>query len=107
MYKRQYLASANFAKDNAKATAVIYAELQNAGKWVKKNPKEAAAILAPVWGLDTATVELANSRRSYDVRPVDKKSLQDAQQIADLFLKEGLLPKAVDVANATAWKPVR
>lgn len=106
-YQRFYLASSKFSKANPRVVNLIYGELQDAGKWVKKNPKEAAAILAPAWGLDTATVETANSRRSYAVQPVDKASLQDAQQIADVFFKEGLLPKAVNVLGASAWRPVR
>ncbi len=104
-YQRYYLASAPFAKANPGVIKLVYGELQEAGKWVKKNPEQAAAILAPAWGLDTATVEKANARRSYDVRPVDKDALQEAQKIADVFLKEGLLPKPVNVLGATVWKP--
>ncbi|MDQ8036099.1 MAG: aliphatic sulfonate ABC transporter substrate-binding protein [Pedobacter sp.] len=104
-YQRYYLASAPFVKANPKVIKLVYGELQEAGKWVKKNPAEAAAILAPAWGLDTATVEKANARRSYDVRPVDKAALQEAQQIADVFFKEELLPKQVNVLGATVWKP--
>ncbi len=69
-YQRYYLARTSFANARPDVLRVIYAELHKAGLWVKQKPAEAAALLAPVWGLDVATVEQANARRSYAVRPV-------------------------------------
>ena len=60
---------------------------------VKQNPREAAALLAPVWGLDVATTEQANARRSYPVRPVVAAGTGRTQRIADAFFAEKLLPK--------------
>ena len=47
-YQRYYLASTQFANARADVLGVIYAELAKAGQWVKANPKDAAALLAPV-----------------------------------------------------------
>lgn len=49
-YQRYYLASTKFAKARPDVLRVVYAELEKTGKWVKQHPKEAAALLAPVWG---------------------------------------------------------
>jgi len=103
-YQRYYLASLDFYKKRANLVAVFYDELKKAGRWVKQNPKEAAAQLAPVWGLDAGTVEAANARRSYDVRAVSAESLVEQQKIADTFHAQGLLPRKVDIA-VTLWKP--
>jgi sulfonate transport system substrate-binding protein len=62
-------------------------------------------VLAPTWGLDAPTTEIANSRRSYDVRLVTAEALDDQQKIADAFLGAALLPKAVNVAAVEIWKP--
>ena len=98
-YQRYYLASTPFAKARPDVIKVIVNSLQETGKWVKQSPQDAAALLAPVWGLDTATVEQANGRRSYLVRSVAPNSIGEQQKIADAFLDAGLLPKKVDATN--------
>jgi len=104
-YQRYYLASAKFAKARPDVLGVLYAELDKTGKWVKQNPKEAAALLAPVWGLDAATIEQANARRSYAVRPVVLEGLAEQQKIADAFFAEKLLPRKVNALDIGLFKP--
>lgn len=104
-YQRYYLAATPFAQARADVLRVLFAELQKAGAWVKAQPKDAAALLAPVWGLDTATVEQANSRRSYEVRAVLPAGLSEQQRIADAFLSEKLLPRRVNTLDVALFKP--
>ncbi|WP_395315939.1 aliphatic sulfonate ABC transporter substrate-binding protein [Variovorax sp. UC74_104] len=104
-YQRYYLASSKFAKARPDVLRVVYAELEKTGKWVKQNPREAATLLAPVWGLDAATIEQANARRSYAVRPVVPEALGEQQRIADAFLAEKLLPRKIDALNVALFKP--
>ncbi len=106
-YQRYYLASTTYANANPAVIALIFDELQKTGRWVQQHPKEAAEALAPVWGLDTPTIELANSRRSYEVRPVVLSNLGEQQRIADAFYDAGLLPKKVDTTDVAIWKPTR
>jgi sulfonate transport system substrate-binding protein len=103
-YQRYYLASTAFADTQPKLVNLLYGELVRAGKWVKQKPKEAAAILAPTWGLDVPTVEAANARRSYEVRPVTPTALRELQRIADTFYDEKLLPRRVNVFDTPTWK---
>lgn len=104
-YQRYYLASSKFANARPDVLRVVYAELDKAGKWVKQHPKEAAALLSPVWGLDAATIEQANGRRSYAVRPVVEGNLGEQQKIADAFLTEKLLPRKVNALDVPLFKP--
>jgi sulfonate transport system substrate-binding protein len=104
-YQRYYLASTKFANARADVLSVIYAELANAGQWVKANPKDAAALLAPVWGIDAAIVEQANSRRSYAVRPAVPQGLAEQQKIADAFFAEKLLPRKINAVDVPLFKP--
>ncbi len=104
-YQRYYLASTRYAQARPDVLKVIYAELVKTGQWVKANPRDAAALLAPVWGLDAATVEQANARRSYAVRPVVLDGLAEQQRIADAFLSEKLLPKRVNTLDVSLYKP--
>lgn len=104
-YQRYYLASTRFAQARPDVLGVIYNELEKTGRWVKQNPKEAAALLAPFWGLDTAIVEQANGRRSYAVRPVTPQNIAEQQKIADAFLAEKLLPRRINAVDVALFKP--
>ena len=81
------------------ALNVIFNKLAETGKWVKAHPKDAATLLAGLWGIDAATVEEANSHRSYKVGVVTAPGLSEQQRIADAFFSEGLLPVKVDAGN--------
>lgn len=105
-YRRYYLASAGFAKVHPEIVQGVFDALRETGVWVKAHPQEAAAQLAPVWGLDAQTVRIANDRRSYEVRAVSADALNDEQTIADAFLDAALIPKAVDTRGAEVWKPL-
>jgi sulfonate transport system substrate-binding protein len=104
-YKRYYLASEDYAKANGKVLKVIYDKLDETGQWVKAHPKEAAALLADSWHIDAATIEEANSHRSYKVGPVTKEGLAEQNKISDAFFAEGLLPRKVDGTDVTIWRP--
>ncbi|WP_434137027.1 aliphatic sulfonate ABC transporter substrate-binding protein (plasmid) [Pseudomonas luteola] len=105
-YQRYYLASTSFAKAHPGVLSILFEEIRKTGEWVKANPAQAAAILGPLWGnLDNATVELANSRRTYAVEPVSKASLVEQQKIADIFLQAKLIPHAVKAEEVNLWRP--
>ncbi len=104
-YKRYYLSSAAFADKRGDVLNVIYGKLDETGKWVKAHPKDAAALLAGLWGIDAATVEEANSHRTYQVGAVTTAGLSEQQRIADAFFAEGLIPVKVDAAAAKIWAP--
>jgi len=103
-YQRYYLAARNYADGHAAVLAQVFDELLNTGHWIKQHPQEAAAQLAPLWGVDAKTVELANSRRSYEVRKVLAPALGEQQRIADAFYAEGLLPHKVDASALPLWR---
>ncbi len=103
-YKRYYLSSAAFADRRSDVLNVIFAKLDETGQWVKE---DAAILLAGLWGIDAATVEEANSHRSYKVGVVTAPGLSEQQRIADAFFSEGLLPVKVDAGNAKIWTPTQ
>jgi sulfonate transport system substrate-binding protein len=104
-YRRFYLAATPYVRRRADVLALVYAELQRAGAWVKANPAAAAEWHAPLIGLDAPTVEAANRRRSYRVAPVDAEALAEQQRIADAFQLAGVIPRKVDVTQSAVWRP--
>jgi sulfonate transport system substrate-binding protein len=103
-YRRFYMASTAYAKRRDNVLAAVFAGLRDAGTWIKSNPAEAAQWYAPVIGLDAATVEAANARRSYAVQTVDAASLTEQQSIADTFSAAGVIPRQVIVSAAPVWR---
>lgn len=104
-YRRFYLAATPYAQRRGDVLATVYAELQRAGEWIKQNPGPAAEWHAPVIGLDAATVEAANLRRSYRVQPVDGEALAEQQRIADAFVQAQILPRKLVIAESPVWRP--
>jgi sulfonate transport system substrate-binding protein len=104
-YKRYYISSAEYADKHGDVLNVIFGKLAETGKWVKAHPKDAASLLAGLWGIDAVAVEEANSHRSYLVGPVTVPGLSEQRRIADSFFAEKLIPRKVDAADAKIWTP--
>jgi len=104
-YRRFYMTATAYAKRRPDVLQAVFAELRGAGAWIKANPAEAAQWYAPVIGLDAATVEAANARRSYAVQALDAAGLAEQQSIADAFTGAGVLPRKVTIADAPVWRP--
>jgi sulfonate transport system substrate-binding protein len=96
-----FLASRSYASKRADVVAIVLDELATVDQWAKTNPNEAAAALQPQIGLDQATLELALSRGGYGVVPVSDAVLAEQQRIADTFYDLKLIPKHINVRDAT------
>jgi sulfonate transport system substrate-binding protein len=96
-----FLASRSYASRRADIVALVLEEVAAVDQWAKTNQKEAAAALQPQIGLDQATLELALSRGGYGVTPVNDAVLAEQQRIADAFYDLKLIPKHINVRDAT------
>src|SRR5580700_2969828 len=96
-----FLASRSYAAKQSDVVSIVLEEVAVVDEWAKTNPKEAAAALSPQIGLDQPTVELALSRGGYGVKPVSDPVLAEQQRIADAFFDLKLIPKHINVRDAT------
>src|SRR6202789_3922609 len=96
-----FLASRAYATKRADVVAIVLEELASVDQWAKTNSKEAAAALQPQIGLDQPTLELALSRGGYGVAPMNDAVLAEQQRIADTFYDLRLIPKHINVRDAT------
>jgi len=96
-----FLAARSYAKKREDVIAIIIDELAKVDEWAKTDTKAAAAALQPQIGLDEATLELALSRGGYGVTPVNDAVLAEQQRIADAFYDLKLIPKHINVRDAT------
>lgn len=96
-----FLASRSYATKRGDLVAIALEELAAIDQWAKTNRKDAAAALQPQIGLDQATLELALSRGGYGVTPVDDAVLAEQQRVADAFYDLKLIPRHINVRDAT------
>lgn len=107
-YRRYFLVNDSFAAEHPAVVQVVFDALVEAGRWVKANPKEAVALLSPVWGdLPPDVVGTVNDRRSYAILPVEKAALSEQQVIADTFHEAGLIPRRLDATDVRIWRPAQ
>lgn len=105
-YHRYYLVNDSFVAAQPEVVATVYRALVEAGAWMRANPQEAVALLAPIWGdLPASVVAAANSRRTYAVEPVERAQLGEQQAIADVFHEAKLIPRALDATAVPIWQP--
>jgi sulfonate transport system substrate-binding protein len=105
-YNRFYTASTAFAEKHPDVLLAVFDELNRKGKWVKAHPQEAARLLSPLWGdIPEPTVELANTRRSYDIVPVNSARFGEQQRIADTYFAARLIPRALKATDIKIWTP--
>lgn len=100
-----YLAARAFAQTYPDAVVALLAELTRADAYVQSNRKESAQLIADFSGLSLATVHLFISRRpSAPTALLTPAIVADQQRVADAFVRLGLIPKPVNVADIV-WHP--
>ena len=96
-----YLASRPFLKQYPDRVKAILADTLKADTWAKGNITAAANLLSPQLGIEAPVLADALKRKAFGIQqPPDFKVVAYQQQIADTFLKLGLLPKPVNVRDA-------
>lgn len=94
-----HLAVPGFVDRNRDVVRTVFAELKKANGWTQAHPQETAELLAPQLGVDPKVLRLATERRNYTTVAVDAGIVAEQQQIADAFLKLGLIKNAVQVQD--------
>ncbi|CAM3217744.1 sulfonate ABC transporter substrate-binding protein [Paenibacillus lupini] len=96
-----YLASRKFAESNESVITAFKDELNKIDEWAAANQKEVAELLSPQLGIDIPSLELAAARRGYGLNPIDDSIIEAQQKIADTFFGLKLIPKEIQVKEAT------
>jgi sulfonate transport system substrate-binding protein len=95
-----YLASRPLAEQQPQTVLALLQELTRADAYVQAERKQAAQLISDFSGLSLATVHLVLSRRPVSpTAPLDAAIVADQQRVADAFLRLGLIPKPVVVAD--------
>jgi sulfonate transport system substrate-binding protein len=96
-----FLAARAYAQKRPDVVSIALDEISAIDEWAKTHTSQAAALLQPQIGLDQPTLELALSRGGYGVKRVDDAVMLEQQHIADAFYDLKLIPKHINVRDAT------
>ena len=102
-----YLAERGYAEKRPDVLKALFDDSVEQGRWLKANLKQAAAIIAPLQGLEPAVVELALQRYQFNVAPLSAAVAAEQQKGADTFHELKLIPKAVRIADALPGSQVK
>ncbi len=95
-----YLAERGYAEKNPQVIQALFDDSLAQAATLKANIKAAAAVIAPLQGLEPEVVEKSLTRYQFGVKPLTPHVAAEQQKIADAFLALGLIPKAIRVADA-------
>ena len=76
-------------------------EIAKTEAWIVANPEQAAGVIAPLVGLDSDIVLRGIKRRHYGAEPVTDEFLDSQQKIADALHSIGLIPRPIQVREAS------
>jgi sulfonate transport system substrate-binding protein len=97
-----YLAARPFATENPKALAALGAAIDDAETWSAEHAADVAKLVSTETGIAEATLLKAEERRGFGLEPaVTADIIVEQQELADLFQSLGLIPKPIEVAQAT------
>jgi sulfonate transport system substrate-binding protein len=95
-----YLAETGYAQANPQVIAGLFANTQEAARFVQADLPRAAALIAPLQGLDPAVVEASLRRYRFGVVPLTAAVAAEQQKIADTFYELKLIPKPIRISDA-------
>jgi sulfonate transport system substrate-binding protein len=98
-----FLARKGFADESPALLSKLLDAIAAEVRWAGEHHAEAAQAIHDASGIDLQAIRSTIDRSNFVVRPTTEADASNQQDTADRFLKIGLLPKPVKVANIL-WK---
>lgn len=95
----QFVASDEAIATKKEAVAAFVNQLARHIAWGQAHPEQRADAIAKILNIDPAVALVAEKRRFTGLRPIDDQVIAGNQEIADTFVRIGLIPEELDVAE--------
>ncbi|WP_234017287.1 hypothetical protein [Nostoc sp. 'Lobaria pulmonaria (5183) cyanobiont'] len=95
-----YMAARKFATENPKLVRLVLEEIDNTGQWSEKNRSEVVKLTIPHLKIDEDILTTMVERRTYGLRPITPEIMENQHKIADLFAKEKVIFKPINIKEA-------
>jgi sulfonate transport system substrate-binding protein len=96
-----FLANRKFVEAHPEILDDLTKAVDEASSWAKEKPRDVAELLSPDVGIDVDTLQQITERLPWGFQPVTPTVIDDQQKIADAFFMLHLVPKELDVREAT------
>ena len=96
-----FLADRNFVQAHPEIVDDLTKAVDEASSWAKQKPRAVALLLSAEVGIDVDTLQQITERLPWGFQPVTPAVIDDQQKIADSFFILKLVPKELDVREAT------
>ena len=100
-----FLADRKFAEAHSEIIADLTKAVDETSVWAKSQPRAVAELLSHEVGIDVDTLQQITERLPWGFQPVIPSVIADQQKIADTFFNLNLIPKKLDVREATLSLP--
>jgi sulfonate transport system substrate-binding protein len=103
-----FFARRDFAEGHPEVIDLVAGALDETDRWIAGHPAQAAAILERAAGgpLSAGEWQAHIAQRPWGLKAVDEEFVLEQQRAADLFYRFGLLPRQIDVRQATLSAPI-
>ena len=92
-----YIATEKAVAAKSEAVGAFVRQLQRHLDWAKRNQEKRAAAVADLLKIDPAIALAVEKKRPTGLRPIDQALIANGQDIADTFVAQGVIPKAIKV----------
>lgn len=94
-----FVATRDFYENHPAILEVIIDEIDVLSKWANENEEELVQSLAPLLGIDEASIRKAVQRRTYGIEMLTEEMMEEQQEIADNFFELEIIPKKIDMKD--------
>ncbi len=96
-----FLGDRNFVTAHPEILNDLTDAINEASEWSKQRPREVAELLSHEVGIDVDTLQQITERLPWGFKAITPDVIDDQQKIADAFFNLNLIPKKLDVREAT------
>jgi sulfonate transport system substrate-binding protein len=96
-----FLANRKFVEAHPEIIGDLTKAVDEASVWAKEQPRAVAELLSHEVGIDVDTLQQITKHLPWGFQPVTPAVIADQQKIADAFFSLNLVPKKLDVREAT------
>ncbi len=94
-----YLATRAFARDNPQVIRGLRKETQAVSRWANRNDDKVVGFFSPLIKISPSVLQVVTKRRDFSFIPFTPKVIAEQQEIADLFFRLKLIPRAIKVSD--------
>ncbi len=98
-----FMARRAYVEGNAKIVATIVEQFVTVGTWARGHRPELTERLAVATGIPIDALRRAVDRASFEVFPMNDELIASQQKVADRFLRIGVIPAQIHIAEAV-WQ---